>query len=106
MKLTKQNLINFIKKEDLTAITELETVSDLIDSIEDKFNLIWGVGIRSTRDGSDFWLECDYYSKKIQKTIVFDNDFPSEFENINEFTETILQYNKNIINFETNLIIK
>lgn len=100
--LNKKNLKNVIKNDDLY-FNDLEDIEASIHKIDKQFSLNWYVVIRSTPDESDFWLECDYYSKKIGKTIVFNTDFINSFNNIDDFVETILQYDTNIKNFENNL---
>jgi hypothetical protein len=62
-------------------------------------------------DESDDWLQCEYFSKKIGKTIIFDYDAPSYFDNydneyksaLDKFIATLLWYQKEIIKFEKKL---
>jgi len=62
---------------------------------------------------SDCWLQCEYFSKKLNKTIIWDYDAPSNFDNqdiipayaINNFIGALINYEKEIDKFEKTINI-
>ena len=52
---------------------------------------------------SDYWLQVEYYSRKIQKTIIWDYDYNSAFEGIDDFVENITTTCNEIGGFEKRL---
>ena len=70
-----------------------------------KFNIIY---LNDTIGCCDYWLQCDYYSKAIGKTIIFDYyvDYDSDGETIDLMAESIYQLDLDIINFEARLSLK
>jgi L-rhamnose mutarotase len=54
----------------------------------------------------DFWLQIEYYSPKIRKTIIFDYDFNDIFEDIDQLAEELAKKEKEVRDFESNINLK
>lgn len=110
MKLTKEKIKavyeNGLVEEVKYPLSELEDIEYLINQIEQNYNLIFGVYVRGSSDGMDFWLQAEYWSKKLKKTIIWDYDWNSNFENEDELIEVINNTSKEIKDFESRLSIK
>lgn len=52
---------------------------------------------------ADSWVQVEYYSNKIKKTIVWDYDVDYNFGNIEAFTKTLEEYEKEIKRFESKI---
>ena len=56
--------------------------------------------------GTDSWIQIEYYSDKIKKTIIWDYDARYNFENIKVFAKTLEEYEKEIEEFENKLSLE
>jgi len=104
--LTKENILIFLKKEEIEnePIGDLEKIEDLCKILEGEFNTIFSVVISCNSSQSDYWLQADYYSNKIKKTIIFDYDYQSNYENLEELADVYIATAKKIEEFEKKLI--
>jgi hypothetical protein len=89
--------INRLDEDDIANINSSLNEAGIID---------WN--ITALNDNSAYWLQCDYYSKAIGKTIIFDYDvdYDSDGETIDLMAESIYQLDLDIINFEARLSLK
>jgi hypothetical protein len=83
-----------------------EDIEYLANQLEQIIDLPFGLYIRGSSDGMDFWLQCEYYSKKLQKTIIWDHDFTDSYEGEAELIDRLVCADKCIRAFERRLSIK
>jgi hypothetical protein len=98
---TKKEIINFIKnRQGWENGEEKELLSDFdFDMFE-----IWtnelesdlGFCLIERNTESEAWLEVVFYSEKIGKTIIFDHSYGSNYENLDEFVDCLLETKKEI----------
>ncbi len=69
-----------------------------------EIELLFSVSLVGT-NSSDWWLQADYYSKKIGKTIIWDYDFLDSYENVEELISVITRTNKEVEDFENKLSV-
>jgi len=83
-----------------------EAIVDINDNLSSE-NLIY-YSITRVSDDSDEWLQCDYYSKKLGKTIIWDYGFgyESDGDTVELMAESIYQLDQDIINFEARISLK
>ncbi len=110
MKNLKEKIIKSIKKYNRETGTQvdlncIEDVSRLLalGISQDVNELNTNIELRSDMFGSDYWLQVEYYSKTIQKTIIFDYNWDYSDKNITEFAESILETEMEIRAFEKGL---
>lgn len=98
----EQKIKNYIKEHEINVSDyDLEDIERLSYELEDilPFNLY----VRGSNGGSDYWLQCEYYSDKIMKTIVWDYDYMSSFDGEQEFIDVLCNTAKEIEAFESRL---
>ena len=76
---------------------------------ETLFNAIEGIAnfwvIDRDNKGGDYWTELHYFSNKLQKTIIFDNDFyRTDIQTVDKFIEFVIERNKEVAEFENNIV--
>ena len=105
MKLTKSNIIKVLNKNDIDSIEEsIEAIESYFTIIEQKFDLYLTINGRSNLSGDDYWLQAEYYSPKMQKTVIWDYSYPRQFDSIEDFAETIIATEKAISEYESKLL--
>ena len=106
-----------LKNEILKALTVYELSDELIDEnllicnitkdLEEKDLINFSYNYRETE--SDSWLQCEYYSEKLNKAIIFDYDAPSFFDDfddisaIEKFADVLAETQQEIIKFESKI---
>lgn len=85
---------------------QLNETADFFSELDNKIGLIFSVDTRCDRTETDYWLQCEYWSGKLTKTIIFDYDFQHRFKTKEELLNIILGTTKNIKKFEDNITIK
>ena len=78
--------------------SDKDDISDLSYDVEMEFNIDFSIEVRG--NDCDFWLQVEYYSKKLNKTIIFDYDFIDKFDGVDEFVDVYLATHKAIEEFE------
>lgn len=63
----------------------------------------FSVYVRSSFSGDDSWLQTEYYSEALGKTIIWDYDTQHSFEDIDELVDFIERTNKELLDFEKKL---
>lgn len=104
--MTKQELQEAIKDNEIEItypLDDRETIESVFHSIDEVVDLGFSVELTGN-NSSDWWLQCTYYSQKLQKTIIWDYDFIDSFENEDELIDVIIQTNKAIEDFENRLL--
>lgn len=90
----KDKTIDWSYTEDLQTLSlELESRGEINFCLEEKSG------------GSDYWLQAEYYSKKLKKTIVWDHSFQDSFEGVDEFAETVMRTSSEICEFEKRITL-
>jgi len=81
-------------------LTDREDISKLANILEENENINFCLEVRGSWSGDDYWLQAEYYSKKLGNTIIWDYHYPSSFESIDEFAETIMRTSSEICEWE------
>ncbi len=81
-------------------LDDIKEIVEAFQFIEDEVELLLDIELRGDVNGYDFWLQAEYYSKKLQKAIIFDYDWASTFADIEEFADSIVHTENEIIAFE------
>jgi hypothetical protein len=71
---------------------------------DSKLEIAFSIYLRGDNSG-DYWLQAEFYSNKIGKTIIWDYDFADFFENEKELIECILETQSRIKDFEAKLTL-
>jgi len=108
-KIKKAILQDYSDMDERDEINDNLTISGITEELECQGLINFSFLYRENE--SDGWLQCEYASKKIGKTIIFDYDAPSYFDNFDEerksaldkFIDTLLWYQSQINNFEKKL---
>ena len=104
MTTTINNILTKIKKEFPNIQTDTPIEKNLliceITQFLERTRLI-SFNYEYREDSSDSWIQVEYFSK-INKTIIWDYDAKSNFENMKDFAETLINYEKEIKKFENN----
>jgi hypothetical protein len=100
---TKQEILKEIKKlKKKFDLTYDEQTEQLFFELEQKLNLNFSICGRGNINGTDFWLQCEYYSLKIRKTIIWSYDI-GNFDDYNEIADYIIHTTNEIQDFENRL---
>lgn len=86
-------------------LEDIDEINTIFERLESEGIIDYGVYVRSN-DSGDYWLQCEYYSKKIRKTIILDCDFTSYFEDEDDLINKCIEVQENVIDFESRLSIK
>jgi len=110
MKITKQNIIKaLVKEEYIKNKKEAENTFDFGGGIN-LFSQILGqyfgveLSLSDVESESDYWVQADYYSKTLQKAIIWDYDVP--VESISQLIDYFLETEKEVIAFEKRISLK
>lgn len=110
MEITKENIVKVLKNAEKDERRKFDLVSkyggdipNTMNYLEEEFVLDFSFEERTTFGGSDTWLEIEYYSNKIQKSIVYECNAQDTFESLEEFAEYITAMNKQVEKFESKL---
>jgi hypothetical protein len=60
---------------------------------------------REDGDGNDAWLQCEFCSPKLDKTVIFDYNYQDSFEDMDEVFETLASTEEAIQAFEKSISI-
>ena len=92
----KEKIEQIIKENELEFITDkyadYSEIESFWNAIVDGLNLDFCVDYMQ-RD-CDSWVQSTYYCKKLGYTIIIDNDFPVQVENVEDVIEVIEGQNK------------
>ena len=84
-------------------LDDLENIDRLFTELENRNLINFCVSMRSSVDGVDYWLQTEYYSTKLNKTIIWDYDASSYFDDENDLYDFIVETQNAIENFEAKL---
>ncbi len=105
----KQNIIKLVEKFQVENINEhlndVENLDSLFYEIEDECRMPFSIIMRGSRDGSDWWLQCEYYSIKLKKVIIWDYDYNNTFKDAEKLADTIIETEADIKRFEDSIVI-
>jgi len=85
---------------DTKDITELEAVERAFSILSQESLIDYDVYERGDT-GSDYWLQAEYHSNKIGKTIIWDYDFQSDYSSLEELAELAYERGEEIKDFES-----
>ncbi len=91
--------VNWSDMEDIVSAFSMGVAQCVVD-------LMIAIELRCDSGGTDYWLQAEYYSRKIGKTIIFDYDFQDYFENAEEFAGVLSRAEDEVREFEKRLSIK
>ncbi len=77
-----------------------EQIEKLFNYIVQSLDLSFNYSLRNGNE--DYWVQIEYYSNKIQKTIIWDYD-AGNYDDYNELADAILHLDKEIKEFEAKL---
>lgn len=105
---TKQKIKKIIKTLGYTNknLTDLDYIQSITEELETQNIINFSFLIRHNQSQTDHWLQTEYYSKKLQKTIIFDYNPQDSFKDINELITTIELTQKEINKFEKSISIE
>ena len=83
-----------------------EDIIELSYELENQSIISFGLHSRGSEDGMDYWTQCEYHSKKIRRTIIFNYDYDDCFDSLEEFAEKLAATESYIQRFESRLSIK
>ena len=101
--MNKQDILKEIKKitkKNGVDLTYDEQVERLFYELEQKLDLNFSVYLRSSVN--DGWLQCEYHSKKLGKTIIWNYEV-GNFDDFEEMADFIINTTKEIKVFERKL---
>jgi len=104
-----KNYPDYMKTE---IIDENLQIAEMTAELENENLISFAFNFRENESGCDCWLQCEYFSKKINKSIIWDYDAPSYFDNqdiayaIDCFIDILIDYQKAIDKFEKNISLK
>ena len=82
-----------------------DMIEEVTLDLESENIICFSVERRSNEDG-DYWLQAEYFSQKIGKTIIFDYDYPNSFDSVKELAERLVCTDIEIRTLEKTLSIK
>ena len=102
----KEKLLKFIKDEENGIKFPLNDNDDIkfacYEITENFLELPFQVEYRSNGD-SDYWIQIEYCSAKINQTIIWNYDFENWFKSAEELVDALLTTKKGIDKFEKKL---
>jgi hypothetical protein len=99
--MTKKDILKIIEKSEQSFDLEYyEDIERLFYLLAQNFNLEMSVELRQS--DMDSWLQTEYYSNKLGKTIIMHYDV-GHFEDYEEVAEYIIETEKEIAEFERQL---
>jgi len=105
MKITKEDLIS-LGEETKYPLESLEDIEFAVSQLEQRKDLPFGVYVRGSSDGMDFWLQVEYWSKKLQKTIIWEYDWQSSFDNEDDLLEAVNRTLEEVLAFEKRITLQ
>jgi len=84
-----------LEEEDIFEITRILESEGIISFIAEKRD-----------DGSDYWLQAEYWSNKVNKTIIYDYDYPRCADNLDEAINHAIEIEKQIRKLEAIISVK
>ncbi len=105
--MTKEKILQAITQAENESGGEFDLTYDeqtecLFDYLTQTLDLRLSVKTRSDASGSDYWLQAEYYSDKLQKTIVWKYEV-GNFDDYDEVTDYIIRTEKEIAELEAQL---
>ena len=89
---------NYIENSICLDWNDKDDISELSLEIEREFDTDFSIEVRG--NDCDFWLQVEYYSKKLNKAIIFDYNFIDSFDGVDEFVDVYLETQKAVEEFE------
>ncbi len=83
------------KKNNVNENLESGDITNFVKELEIEGLINFSVEERTNENG-DWWLQLEYYSNKLQKTIIFDYDFCEKYDTIDELAKDIIEYKNKI----------
>ncbi len=105
--MTKEKVLESIKKcvRDYGGDYNLnydEATDSLFHSLDQVIGLDFAIELRSNACGDDYWLQCEYWSEKLKKTVIWDYDV-GNFDDYNEVADYVIRTTKLIKDFEAKI---
>lgn len=105
--MTKEKILEIIKKAEQENGEEFDLTSDtqtgiLFNYIVQSLDLDICIGTRCDISSDDFWLQTEYYSKRLRRTIIWDYEV-GNFDDYDEVADYIIRKEKDIQEFEEKL---
>lgn len=102
--MTKQELKKFVEEEKIDfPLNDLETISGLFNDLESENLIKFSLGLRSDSSGSEWWLQNEYWSPKLNKTVIYDYNATHNYETLDELFDYIDYTAKKIDEFEAKI---
>lgn len=99
-------LNSYDKKYPISLFGLEDIVTVFSNAIKDKVDLEMNIELAGTVTGIDFWLQIEYFSSKLQKTIIFEQDWTDVFTSLNEFSDSITKTEMEVRAFEKRITLK
>lgn len=80
-----------------------ETVERFFCELEGLKDINMLFSVRTMSSNNDYWLQADYYSDKLGKTIILSHDFDGYFEDATDIEEVIEKTNQEVREIEDRL---
>jgi len=104
--MTRQKILDTIKEIEAEKgtfdLTYDEQIDRLFVYLTQNLDLGLSVELRSNANGLDYWLQTEYYSRKLGKTIIWDYD-TGNFDDYDEVADYIIETEAEIEDFEERL---
>ena len=106
MKTRTEKIVTFLKKYNKDFDKELDqniAIANASQAIQNEGLIDFDFNYRECE--SACWLQCEFYSSKIKKTIIIDYDVAEEYDSIDDFIVTLLEYQEAVEKLEAMLPI-
>jgi hypothetical protein len=88
-------------------LDDIDYIEQISSHIEQRMpETYFGLYVRGSSGGDDFWLQCEYYSKKLQQTIIWSYDFTDSYESEEDLIEVLTCTERDLKAFERRLSVK
>lgn len=85
---------------------KFDDVANLVNDLEVAGIINFGLYERRGMISGDWWTQCEYFSKKIKRTIIFNYDYQDYFDTLEVFADKLASTEAYISEFENKLLIK
>jgi len=82
---------------------KFEAITNFSYNLENAGIISFGLHSRCSEDGTDYWTQAEYHSKKIRKTIIYNYDYQEEFDSLSDFADKLASTEAYIQEFESKL---
>ena len=100
----KEEILNHLNDNEIKSI-DIENIGSITIELQNEELIMFSIGNRTGDDNMDYWTQIEYYSDKIQKTIIWNYDTHTYFETLEDFAKHMENINQDIITFERHLIL-